>query len=335
MTLLQAKHIIKKFSSQKAPWKALDNICLEVKKGEIFGIIGSSGAGKSTLMKCLSSLDSNFSGDVRLEGESFPFHDPAALKAKRKKIGMIFQHYYLLESRTVKENIALPLELHNIPSFQRKLRVKELLQKVGLSHKKDCYPSTLSGGEKQRVAIARALACEPSILFCDEATSALDPKTTKEILGLLKQLNQELSLTLVLITHEMDVIRSLCHKVAVMDQGEIIEQGTVLEVFSSPKHPITQLLIQNSPHEMDSSSLKKADPSLLFVTLHFRGEVTQKPILSHLISQLKIEVNILSGWIDTLEGTSIGSLTVALKGDQIEQALAFFHQNHILYEVLS
>ena len=312
----------------------LDDICLSVQKGEAFGIIGESGAGKSTLLKCLCSLEPISSGILHLHGKPYDFTDNKNLREARRKIGMIFQHFHLLNSRTVEENVALPLEIEKIDPKEIKKRVQNLLKLVGLDEKKDRYPNQLSGGEKQRVAIARALSNNPEILFCDEATSSLDPKTTTEILDLLKKLNKELSLTLVLITHEMDVIRKVCNKVAVMDKGKIVEQGSTLEVFNAPKHPKTQSLLQNTSHELDLSSLRTIDTDLLFLKLHFKGDSTQTPILSHLISTLGIEVNILSGWIDRIDGVPLGSLTVALKCIHKEEVLLFLQNHNVLYEVL-
>lgn len=332
--ILEAEHLTKNFSLEKGVFRVLDDICLTVQKGDAFGIIGESGAGKSTLLKCLSSLEPISSGTLKLHGQSYNFKEVKKLRESRRKIGMIFQHFHLLNSRTVEENVSLPLEIEKMDPKDIKKRVQDLLKLVGLEGKKDCYPHHLSGGEKQRVAIARALSNNPEILFCDEATSSLDPKTTSEILDLLKKLNKELSLTLVLITHEMDVIRKVCNKVAVMDKGKIVEQGSTLEVFNAPKHQKTQSLLQNTSHELDLSSLRTIDQDLLFLKLHFKGDSAQKPILSHLISTLDIEVNILSGWIDQIDGVSLGSLTVAFKKQHQEEALLFLKNNNVPYEVL-
>lgn len=324
--ILEAKGLRKEFFKNRA----LDGVSLEVKKGDIFGIIGSSGAGKSTLLRCLSSLESNFEGEVVFFGEPFHFSKKEVLKGQRKRLGMIFQHFHLLNSRTVEENVALPLE---IGGKEDKQRVVELLRLVGLEYKAKSYPLRLSGGEKQRVAIARALVQNPEVLFCDEATSSLDPKTTLEILDLLQKLNKELGITIILITHEMDVIRRICNKVAVMSKGKIIEVGSTLDICSSPKDPLTKSLMQNSAHVLDLSSIRREDT--LLMTLHFKGDTAKQPILSLMIFSLGIEVNILAGWIDQIEGVSVGSLTVEIKGEQKSQVASFLEKHGVSYEVLT
>jgi D-methionine transport system ATP-binding protein len=329
-TILKGLHLVKEIGDNKV----LNDISLEISKGEIFGIIGKSGAGKSTLLKCLSSLEYITCGAIELFGEPLFLEDKKSLKGFRKKLGMIFQNFQLLSSRTVEENISLPLELEKVNKKEIQKRVEELLSLVGLTKRKAAYPSSLSGGEKQRVAIARALASRPDILFCDEATSSLDPKTTKEILELLCTLNKELSLTIVLVTHEMEVIRRICTHIAVIDAGKIVEQGPSLQVLSTPQHEITKSLLQNSTHELNLSVLQEKFPDQLFLTLHFEGESSETPLLSKLISEVDVEVNILSGWIDAVNNTSLGSLTVAIKGSY-EEALAFLQVNKVSYEVLS
>ncbi len=330
--ILEAFNVHKEFPDGKKTFKALTDINLQIERGDIFGIIGSSGAGKSTLLRCLSSLETPSCGKIECQGK------PLFLVDKRK-LGMIFQNFLLLNSKTALENVCLPLEFAKIEKKEREKKGRGLLSLVGLKNKEKAYPSTLSGGEKQRVAIARALANNPEILFCDEPTSALDPAIKEEILDLLYSLSKKLEITLVLITHEMNVIRKICNKVAVMDKGKIIEKGTSWEVFSAPKDLITQTLLQNSSHELDLTSLKKEanenGESILFVKLHFKGAAAQKPILSHLISKLQIEVNILLGWIDNFSGVPLGSLTVGLKGEQTKEALAFLENAGVTYEVLS
>jgi len=324
--ILEAKGLTKLFSGKKA----LDGVSLKVAKGDIFGIIGSSGAGKSTLLRCLSSLERDFEGGVKLSGEIFG--EGESLRRQRKKLGMIFQHFHLLGSRTVEGNIALPLELQGI---RGKERVKELVRLVGLEGKEKNPVTGLSGGEKQRVAIARALAGDPEILFCDEATSSLDPQSTSEILRLLSELNKKLSLTIVLITHEMDVIRKICGKVAVMSEGKIVESGTVLQVFGAPNQEITKGFLQNVSHTFDLSSVREEHLGTIFLTLHFTGETSGKPVLSSMITLLGIEVNILSGWIDRIGGVPLGSLTVGINGEQKEKAFAFLDSRGVRYEVLT
>lgn len=325
--IIEAKGLGKSFLGKKA----LKGVFLEVKKGDILGIIGSSGAGKSTLLRCLSSLEPEFEGEVKFCGKPFSFEDRVALRKERKRLGMIFQHFHLLESRNVEENVFLPLEINGIEGKERAL---ELLKLVGLEGKEKCFISKLSGGEKQRVAIARALVGDPEVLFCDEATSSLDPKTTGEILDLLQKINRELGVTLVLITHEMEVVRRICNKVAVMSKGEIVEFGSALEIFSSPKDEVTKGLMQNSSHVLDLGPLREKEPLALFMTLHFKGDTAQSPILSSMISELGIEVNILAGWIDQIDFVSVGSLTIGVKGEQSSKVTAFLEKRGVSYELL-
>lgn len=321
--LIETKKLKKWFLGKKA----LEDISLGIQKGEVFGVIGSSGAGKSTLLRCLSSLEEEFEGEVLFEGKPFSFKDKKALRSERRRLGMIFQHFHLLKSRTVKENIELPLELEG-----RKGDVETVIRQVGLQGKENFAIGRLSGGEKQRVAIARALVMQPEILFCDEVTSSLDPKSTEEILSLLQELNRKLGLTLVLITHEMDVVRKICHRVAVMSEGRVIETGSTVEIFSNPKEPLTKKLVQKSSHE-DLAALKEKEPTALFLTLHFKGERTGSPLISWMIKELNIEVNIVAGWMDRIEGVLVGSLTVAIQGDA-SSVFAFLQKHDMTYEVL-
>jgi len=321
--LIETKKLEKSFLGKKV----LENISLEIKKGEVFGVIGSSGAGKSTLLRCLSTLEQDFEGEVLFEGKPFSFTDQKKLREQRRRLGMIFQHFHLLRSRTVKENIRLPLELEG-----KEADIERVLSQVGLRGKENFPITRLSGGEKQRVAIARALVMEPEVLFCDEVTSSLDPKSTEEILCLLQELNQKLGLTLVLITHEMDVVRKICHKVAVMSHGKIIEMGSTVEIFSNPKEALTKELVQKSSHE-DLGALKEKEPSALFLALHFKGEKAGSPLISWMIKELDVEVNIVAGWMDRIEGVLVGSLTVAITGDTAS-VFAFLQRHDMTYEVL-
>jgi D-methionine transport system ATP-binding protein len=335
--LIEVFQLFKYFFSNGNTITALDNISLSIEKGDVFGIIGQSGAGKSTLLRCLSTLDKPSKGQIFFQGEDFSRLGSKALRKTRKSIGMIFQHFHLLSSRSVAENVSLSLEIQHGKHPDPQKKINELLELVGLLHKKDLYPSQLSGGEKQRVAIARALANDPKVLFCDEATSALDPKTTKEILQLLKTLNQKLGLTIVLITHEMDVIKRICNKVAVIHHGTIIEQGSVLDVFSQPKENLTQTFLQNSTHELPLDKWKEENDGKTLLRLHFRGEAAHKPVISHLITQFGIEVNILLGWIDFVQSTMLGTLTVEIKASpqKLETAFSYLKENKVRYEVLS
>ncbi len=329
--------LYKDFYKNKRLSSALKDVSFSVNKGEIFGIIGQSGAGKSTLMRCLSTLEKPSSGDIYIGSQQLSSLKKEALRVFRKKIGMIFQHFNLLSSRNVQGNIALPMELSGKSKQEIEERVDELLDCVGLKHKKDAYPSELSGGEKQRVGIARALALGPDLLFCDEATSALDPRMTKEILTLLKDLNKKLGLTIILITHQMEVIREICHKVAVIDQGEIVDIGTVSDLFSHPKHPLTKQLLQNTPHELPVDILKNALPGTLFLRLQFLGNSAKEPIITQLIRHFDISVNILLGWVDALAETNMGTLTVEISGSEENKnkALVFLKEQAIEWEILN
>ena len=240
--MIDLSHIEKIYDSPSGPVKAIKDISLHINKGEIYGIIGLSGAGKSTLVRCINLLERPTSGVVTVDGQDITAMSESQLRQARKSIGMIFQHFNLLSSATVYDNVAFPLRLVNAPKEKIHKKVMELLELVGLANKADQYPSQLSGGQKQRVGIARALASEPKILLCDEATSALDPQTTKAILQLIKDINAKLKLTVVVITHEMQVIKDICDKVAVIDKGVIAEKGRVLDVFTNPQQPITSRL---------------------------------------------------------------------------------------------
>lgn len=315
---------------------ALKNISLSIDKGTIFGIMGQSGAGKSTLLRCLSTLEKPTAGSLVINNQDITSFNKSDLRQFRRSIGMIFQHFHLLSGRTVADNIAFPMEIAGLAQEERIKRVEELLHLVRLIHKKDAYPSTLSGGEKQRVGIARALAMRPEILFCDEATSALDPKTTKEILHLLKELNQKLGLTIVLITHQMEVIKQICHQVAVLDKGELIEQGAVSDVFSEPKHTMTKTFLQNSIHELPLDLLKKGGGDALLLRLYFKGSAAKQPIITNLIRTFDVTVNILLGWLDAVQDTTIGVLTIELIGSEANRkhALTYLSTNHVRYEVI-
>jgi len=258
------------------------------------------------------------------------------LRAFRKKVGMIFQHFNLLNSRNVADNIAYPLEISGVSKEEQKRRVEELLKLVGLEGKKGAYPSQLSGGEKQRVGIARALANHPEVLLCDEATSALDPKTTREILSLLKQVNQKLRVTIVLITHEMEVVKQICNKVAVIEKGRIVEEGSVVEVFADPRHLTTKQFLQSASHEIPPEFFKEASPRIKLLRLRFKGKASAEPVISHLVRKFDVDANILLGWIDRLQTFSVGTLVIELEGspDSIKNALSYLEQKHIDYEEL-
>ncbi|MGL5378087.1 MAG: methionine ABC transporter ATP-binding protein [Cetobacterium sp.] len=315
---------------------AVKDVSLTIEKGEIFGIIGLSGAGKSSLIRLFNGLESLNSGEIEIDGFKLSNLTKNELLDKRKKIGMIFQHFNLLNSRDVRGNIAFSLEIAGWKKNKINERVNELLELVHLKDKKSCYPEQLSGGQKQRVAIARALANNPDILLSDEATSALDPKTTKSILGLIKEIQKKMDLTVVLITHQMEVIREICDKVAVMSNGEIIETGKTYEIFSNPKAPITKELVSYIPpqEKEDIEFIKKQGNRI--IKLIFLGSLAGNPILSKVVKKFNLDINILGGAIDLLSTMQVGHLIVELIGDikNQEEAIKWFSSLKVGVEVI-
>lgn len=325
-------------SNAKQVVTALAGISLSVKAGEVFGIIGHSGAGKSTLLRVLNLLERPDSGSVRVAGQDLLSLDDAQLRSARQRIGMIFQHFNLLGSRTVAENIAWPLRIAHWPAEQIAPRVAELLARVGLADQGHKYPAQLSGGQKQRVGIARALATGPELLLCDEATSALDPQTTRAILDLLAQLNRELGLAIVLITHEMDVVRRICDRVAVLEAGRVVEIGPVAEVFLHPQHAVTRRFVQEA-EKIDENELNEdyaqveIRPGHL-LRLTFQGERTYEPLLGEVARRSGIDFGILHGRIDRIKSTPYGQLTIAVTGGDLAGAQALLAERGVRVEVL-
>ena len=315
---------------------ALQPTRLNIQAGQIFGLIGHSGAGKSTLLRLINRLEEPSGGRILVEGEDVTALDAEGLRRFRQRVGMIFQHFNLLSSKTVADNIAMPLRLAG--GFSRAevdARVSELLARVGLSDHARKYPAQLSGGQKERVGIARALACRPSILLCDEATSALDPQTTASVLQLLAEINRELKLTIVLITHEMDVIRRVCDQVAVMDGGAIVEQGDVADVFLHPQHPTTRRFVFEAERvDEDERHDDFAHVPGLILRLTFRGEATYAPLLGTVARQTGVDYSILSGRIDRIKDTPYGQLTLALVGGDLEAAMSQLNAADVHVEVL-
>ncbi|MGC1549063.1 MAG: methionine ABC transporter ATP-binding protein [Rhodanobacter sp.] len=303
---------------------ALQPFNLEIADGEVFGIIGHSGAGKSTLIRLINLLERPSGGRILIDDVEMTALDEPALRAQRRRIGMIFQHFNLLASQTVSENIAFPMRLAGqTDKAVLRQRVNELLARVGLSAHADKYPSQLSGGQKQRVGIARALANRPSILLCDEATSALDPQTTASVLELLAEINRELKLTIVLITHEMDVVRRIGDRVAVLDAGRIVEQGTVADVFLHPQHPTTRRFVGDAlPEEAASEHAPLAQVPGRILRLSFRGESTWTPTLSRVMRETGVDFNLIAGRIDRIKNLPYGQLTLAMEGPGVDTALA-------------
>lgn len=321
--MIEIKNLSKSFKGKTSNVEALKDINLIIYKGEIFGIIGLSGAGKSTLIRTINRLEEPTEGTIFIEDTDIIKLDKKKLRSTRKEIGMIFQHFNLLNSRTVFENIAFPLEISGYDKSSIEKRVNELLEVVELADKKDAYPSQLSGGQKQRVAIARALANNPKILLCDEATSALDPKTTKAILNLLKKIQQEFNLTVVLITHQMEVIKEICNRVAIIEDGKIIELNTVEEIFAKPKTSTAKAFISHIQRSSQSENIYPKISGSTVIKLSYLGDSAKKPIISNLIRKFEIDINILSGDIDELQTTSVGNLLVQITGENKEKEKAF------------
>ena len=334
------------YQGSKGPVEALKQINLRIESGEIFGIIGRSGAGKSSLVRCINLLNRPTAGQMLVNGRDLMTMTDAQLRTARHEIGMVFQHFNLLSSRTVYDNAALPLELAGMSKAEIKQRIDPLLDLVGLSQLADRYPAQISGGQKQRVGIARALASNPKVLLSDEATSALDPETTRSILDLLRKVNRELGVTVVLITHQMQVIKQIADRVAVIDAGEIAEMGSVIDVFTKPQQAITKSLIDEIvPQELPASVLDRvralaaklpAGQSGSLLRLSYAGESAYEPILSHLIRTLGLDLSILHGQIDEIQEQTFGSLALYASGEaaKIESAIAHLKQSGVMVQVV-
>lgn len=341
--MIKLENISKSFAINGKTVEAVKDVSLAIRQGEIFGIIGFSGAGKSTLVRCINLLEKPEKGRVIIDGEDITHYEGKELRHVRQKIGMIFQHFNLMPSRTVFENIELPLKLTKLSASERSQKIKKLLDLVGLSDKAQSYPSQLSGGQKQRVAIARALANDPKVLLCDEATSALDPQTTHSILQLLKEVNTRLGITIVVITHQMEVIKEICDRVAVMQKGVVVEKGDIVEVFSAPQAPITKSFIQAADNFEAFSDLVKLNSAITGIKpsqpvwfLTYRGAVAGEPLMSELYRRFEVKANIIYGNIDYFKQCIVGKLGVAIEGraDQIEKAHQFLIDQKIIVEVL-
>ncbi|WP_411548005.1 methionine ABC transporter ATP-binding protein MetN [Klebsiella pneumoniae] len=340
--MIKLSNITKVFQQGNRSIQALNNVSLHVPAGQIYGVIGASGAGKSTLIRCVNLLERPTKGSVQVDGQELTALSEKELTRARRQIGMIFQHFNLLASRTVFGNVALPLELDNTPQAEIKLRVTELLDLVGLGDKHDSYPANLSGGQKQRVAIARALASNPKVLLCDEATSALDPATTRSILELLKDINRRLGLTILLITHEMDVVKRICDCVAVISNGQLIEQDTVSEVFSHPKTPLAQQFIQSTLHlDIPDDYQARLKPtatadSVPMLRMEFTGHSVDAPLLSETARRFNVNNNIISAQMDYAGGVKFGIMLTEMHGTQedTQAAIAWLQEHHVKVEVL-
>ena len=335
--MIRIAHLYKNYQVDNRDVVALSDINLDIESGEIFGIIGRSGAGKSTLIRTLNLLERPTQGQIFIADEDITTFDSTRLHQLRQSIGMIFQHFNLLNAKTVAANVDWPLKITGkYSSHERAARVDELLELVGLSAHRDKYPAQLSGGQKQRVGIARALANYPRLLLCDEATSALDPETTQAILNLLLDINRKLGLTIVLITHEMQVIRSICDRVAVIENARIVESGNVADVFLHPQHAVTQSLVAES-NSFDTRLMLRADQfNGKLVRLTFVGDITYQPILSNIAAVSAASITILQGTIARIKDTPYGQLLVELNGsvDDIVQVFASLDRHGIRHEVL-
>lgn len=321
--------------------KAVDNVSIDVEKGDTYGIVGFSGAGKSTLVRTINLLQRPSAGDVIIDGENLLGLTDKELRNRRKKIGMIFQHFNLLNNITVLENVIYPIRKSNISKAEKIEKAKKLLELVGIGDKIDSYPRELSGGQKQRCAIARALASDPEILLCDEATSALDPKTTKQILKLLKKLNDELGLTIVIITHQMEVVKDLCNKCAVMQDGVVVEEGTTLEIFSNPQNQLTKEFVETSTNideivEEVKQNLVSLGEDEILVKLSYVGSNTTEPVINDIYDKFGIKTNVLAGNIEFITQVPVGYLIVTLKGskEDLKKVRAYLQEKDTKIEVL-
>lgn len=338
--MIQLTHARKIYQTSTGPVEALSDVSLKVERGEIFGVIGYSGAGKSTLIRLINLLEKPTSGNIEVDGRVLSDLSEKELRGARKQIGMIFQHFNLLWSRTVAENIAFPLELSGLSREKKRQRVDELIRMVGLEGRASSYPAQLSGGQKQRVGIARALATNPKVLLCDEATSALDPKTTDSILQLLKEINQSLGITIVLITHEMHVIRKICSRVAVLDHGTIVEEGRSEDVFANPQQPITREFVGRTvDSDQDSERVRQfreAFPDGKIVRIRFDGSASQKPALDALFHDQAIHASIIESEFLPTDRGSKGTMILLVDGseDDIHAALQSLGTKKVKAEVL-
>ncbi|MGE7761680.1 methionine ABC transporter ATP-binding protein [Peribacillus sp. NPDC097895] len=341
ITLTNVSKLFRTGKGSSETIKAVNNVNVEINKGEIFGIIGYSGAGKSTLIRMLNGLETPTEGSVVVADKEISKINGAKLRMARQEISMIFQHFNLLWSRTVQENISFPLEIAGVSKYERTKRVNELIKLVGLEGREKAYPSQLSGGQKQRVGIARALANDPKVLLCDEATSALDPQTTDSILELLVDINQRLGLTIVLITHEMHVIRKICHRVAVMESGQVVEQGPVLDVFKNPKEQMTKRFVQQvtEPEETKETMdhLLERFPAGKVIQLTFVGDHAESPLITKLVRNYELDVNIVQGKISQTRSGSYGTLFIHLDGteDEMLRAIEFIKEQQVGVEVIT
>lgn len=339
--MIELLNITKQYQTKNGIVNAIDNCSLTINEGEIFGIIGYSGAGKSTLVRVINQLEKPTSGEVIVNGKNLSHLSKKQLRKQRTKIGMIFQHFNLLWSRTVLENVELPLEIVKMPADKRRQKALELIELVGLKGRENAYPNELSGGQKQRVGIARALANDPTILLCDEATSALDPKTTESILDLLVKINQQLNITIVLITHQMEVVQRICHRIAVMSNGEIVEVGSVKDIFEHPNHLVTQQFVHGVSSKVDETSLKEElktiYPNGKLLRLTFNSHISRQPILSKVMKESNVAMSIVHANLTNTLESSFGIMYVNLlegTSQEYQQVIQKLEMYEVIVEVI-
>lgn len=341
--MIRLENVSKTFTDSNKEVHAVNNVSLTINDGDIFGIIGFSGAGKSTLVRCINLLERPTEGKVFVDDAEITALSGKELRKARKKIGMIFQHFNLMPSRTIFGNVAYPLRGSGLSKEEIKEKVHHLLELVGISEKENAFPSQLSGGQKQRVAIARALANDPNILLCDEATSALDPQTTKSILKLLQQLKQTLGITVVVITHEMAVVKEICNRVAVMDHGDVVEEGEVFHVFASPKEPLTRSFIKTTSNLQKIEELIAADSPVvatkkgeLIVRLSYVEKNTSEPLISTVTQKFGIILNIVFADVEIVQNAPIGGTVAIVSGEssRIDEALQYLRDKNVGVEVI-
>ncbi|QAA35220.1 methionine ABC transporter ATP-binding protein [Clostridium manihotivorum] len=341
--MIYLKNVGKTYHTKEHELEAVKGVNLHIEAGKIVGIIGYSGAGKSTLIRCINLLERPTTGEVIVNGKELTKLSAKELRKSREKIGMIFQHFNLMRSRNVFQNVAYPLKGNGLSKQEIKIKVEGLLDLVGLSDKLKAYPSQLSGGQKQRVAIARALANDPQVLLCDEATSALDPETTQSILALLKEINEKLGLTIVIITHQMEVVKEICHEVAVMDKGEIVEQGNIVQIFSKPKAKMTKNFVStifkyDKIYELldNNSFIGKLTEEEIIAKISFVGQNTGQAFISKLSRKFKVDASILFGNIEIIQEVPVGNLIVKFNGgrDSIIEAFKYLEDKNVQVEVI-
>ena len=329
--MIQLEHVSKTFGGAESGVHAVRDVSLKIEAGEIFGIIGYSGAGKSTLVRCINLLERPTEGTVTVDGRELTRMPERELRQERKKISMIFQHFNLMPSRTVAQNVAFPLKGSALTAEQQAGKVKALLELVGLPDKAGAYPSQLSGGQKQRVAIARALASDPKVLLCDEATSALDPQTTRSILRLIQDINRKTGITVVIITHEMAVVKDVCQRVAVMDGGRVVEMGDVFSIFSTPREAVPRSFIAPTSN---LSKVEELKPGEMIVRMTYTRKNVSEAIISDISRRFGIDINIIYSNLEVIEDAPLGGLVAILSGDRVQEALEYWTSKNVRAEVL-